>query len=101
MIKNTVEPQKDDGDKRRDVPFVHGFGEKKTTIKGKIWPKRIELNPSLAGEGTEAPGQPRHSTREMQQTAVDGYTLADGSSKLGENHLSSRYCRGETWQPNV
>ena len=48
-------------------------------------PERIALKSSLAGADPEAPGQPRLSSREIQRTAVDGCTHADGSSKLGES----------------
>ena len=47
-------------------------------------PKRRLLESSLARTGLEATEQPRLSSTEMQQTAVDGSMHADGSSELGD-----------------
>ena len=46
-------------------------------------PERRVFESQRAGTGVEAPGQPRLSSTEMQQTDVDGFTRADGISELG------------------
>ena len=51
---------------------------------GKTKLERIVLESSLVITGLEIPEPPRLSTREMQRTAIDDCTYADGSSKLGK-----------------
>ena len=53
-------------------------------IKGKKEPERRVFESRRADTDVEAPGQLRFSSREVQRTAVDGFTHADGSSELGE-----------------
>ena len=74
----TEEPKRSDKDKRRKIPLVQIFGKEK--MKGKIELERTTLEPSPAGTGVEAPGQPRLSCREMQRTTIDGCTYAGGIS---------------------
>ena len=80
MVKKTVEPKEEDGHD------VHVYKEE--TIEGKGEPKygcsTLKQPFQQAGTGIEAPGQLRLPSREMQQTAVDSCTHADGmnSSEL-------------------
>ena len=52
-------------------------------IKGKIEPEQSVVESRRPGTDVEAPGQLRLSSREVQRTAVDGFTHADDSSELG------------------
>ena len=62
----------------------------KESTEGKMEPELGELESSSAGTGLEAPGQQCLSNWEMDQTTVDGCSLVDESSDLGENIFPSK-----------
>ena len=57
-------------------------------IEGKIEPELGKLGSSSAGTGLEAPGKQCLSNWEMKRITVDGCSLIDGSSDLGETTIS-------------
>ena len=57
-----MELDRNDGNKRWEVPFVQEFGEEETH-EGKRVPKRRTRESPLAGTGVGTPGQPRHPSR--------------------------------------
>ena len=64
---------------------IHVYMEE--NIEGKT-DREPELKSSSAGTGLEAPWQQCLSNWEMKRATVDGCSLVDGSSDLGENTFS-------------
>ena len=83
MIKDTVESEVSDEDKRGKLP-LDGHVCEKELIEGKTKPKKTTLESPLAGTGFEAPEQPCLLLKEMQRMTVGTYTAADGSLELRE-----------------
>ena len=79
--KDKMEPEKNDQDKRGEVPLLRVL--RKGVIKSKMESERKVLESQRAGTGVEAPGKLYFLSREMQRIAVDGFMHANGSSELG------------------